>query len=231
MAEPGTVIILAAGLGKRLGRAQPKPLTPLRDGRTILRRQLDEIATAFSRPPTIQIVVGFAKEQVMTAAAGEASFVYNEKFERTNTAKSLLRALRVAPPGDVLWLNGDVVFESGLLHHLLRHIDGGPFVAVVHGPVGAEEVKFTIGASGHVQELSKQVEGALGEAVGINYVDAASRNILVRHLDRVGDPDYFEKAVEDAIAQSGLRVRAVDVAPFDVVEVDFGEDLERANAL
>jgi hypothetical protein len=42
VASPATpslqVVILAAGMGTRLGRDAPKPLTPLLDGRTILQR-------------------------------------------------------------------------------------------------------------------------------------------------------------------------------------------------
>ncbi len=32
-------VILAAGMGTRLGRPFPKPLTPLSDGRTIMEQQ------------------------------------------------------------------------------------------------------------------------------------------------------------------------------------------------
>ena len=44
---PINVVILAAGLGTRLGRPHPKPLTPLSDGRSILRQQLDHIRKTF----------------------------------------------------------------------------------------------------------------------------------------------------------------------------------------
>ena len=40
-------VILAAGMGSRLGRALPKPLTELSDGRTIMRQQHDNIRAAF----------------------------------------------------------------------------------------------------------------------------------------------------------------------------------------
>ena len=41
------VVILAAGMGTRLGRPHPKPLTPLHDGRSILQRQLDTLREVF----------------------------------------------------------------------------------------------------------------------------------------------------------------------------------------
>ena len=37
-------VILAAGMGTRLGKPWPKPLTPLADGRTIMRQQMDNLA-------------------------------------------------------------------------------------------------------------------------------------------------------------------------------------------
>lgn len=225
------VVILAAGMGTRLGRPHPKSLTVLRDGRTILRQQLDHISATFADDATVSVVVGFKKKQVMDAAASEASFVFNEEYARTNTSKSLLRALRMAAPGGVLWMNGDVVFTPGLLDTLRPHMAAGTFVAVNTDRVADEEVKYTLDADGYVAQLSKQVVGGLGEAVGINYVSEADREVLVRHLAAAGDQDYFEKGIEDAIASEGLRVRAVDISRFGVVEVDFADDLERANLL
>jgi UDP-N-acetylglucosamine pyrophosphorylase len=43
------VIILAAGMGTRLGKPWPKPLTPLKDGRTIMQQQMENITKTFGR--------------------------------------------------------------------------------------------------------------------------------------------------------------------------------------
>lgn len=222
------MVILAAGLGTRLGRPHPKPLTRLRDGRTILRRQLDLLRARFGADLHLDIVVGFKLDMILEAAGAEASFVYNEIFDQTNTAKSLLRALRLAPPGGVLWLNGDVVFVPALLPALTY---ASSFVAVNTAQVGEEEVKYTVDGDGYVKELSKAVAGARGEAVGINYVARDDRPILVEHLERCGDDDYFERGIETAIAEAGLKFSAVDISPFGCVEVDFLLDLDKANQL
>jgi choline kinase len=226
------IVILAAGLGTRLGRPYPKPLTPLADGRSILRQQLDHLRAAFGRDAFLTVVVGFKMDLIMEAAAGEATFVYNELYDQTNTAKSLLKALQLAPPGDVLWLNGDVVFVPGLLEALREYIDAGrSFVAVNTASVDDEEIKYTLDGDGYIKDLSKQVAGGIGEAVGINFVAAADRPVLVEHLDRCADTDYFERGMETAVAEADLRLTAVDISGYGCVEVDFAADLERANTL
>ncbi len=198
------VVILAAGMGTRLGRPHPKPLTPLADGRTILRQQLDHLRASFGPQARITVVVGFKMDLVMEAAADDAAFVYNELYDQTNTNKSLLKALRLAPPGGVMWLNGDVVFVPGLIDALRPLIEADrSFVAVNTDSVADEEVKYTLDGDGFIKELSKQVVGGLGEAVGINYVAAADRDTLIEHLDRCADQDYFERGIETAIAEAG----------------------------
>ena len=226
------VVILAAGLGTRLGRPYPKALTPLADGRSILRQQLDDIRAAFGTTANVTPVVGCKLNLVMEEAAADAAFVYNEVYDQTNTSKSLLKALRLVADGGVLWLNGDVVFVPGLLAKLREHIEAGQtFVAVNTESVADEEIKYTLDGDGYVKELSKQVVGGLGEAVGINFVAPADRAVLAEHLAACADDDYFERGLETAIAESGLRVGVVDISAYGCVEVDFEPDLERANSL
>lgn len=222
-------VILAAGMGSRLGRALPKPLTELSDGRTIMRQQHDNIRAAFGSDARITAVVGYRAETIIEAFPS-VNYVHNERYDETNTSKSLLRALAATGKGGVLWMNGDVVFDPMILGRAAAYIERDQsFVTVNTSKVSDEEVKYTVTAEGFIKELSKTVKGGLGEAVGINYISSASKKSFMRQLQRVEDQDYFERGLELAIAEDGLLLEPMDVSDLYAVEVDFAEDLERAN--
>jgi choline kinase len=228
MTQP-QVTILAAGMGTRLGRPFPKPLTPLNDGRTIMQQQLDNISEAFGADTHVQIVVGFKLDLILEAAP-EAVFVYNERYDQTNTCKSLMKALRSSAEGPVVWMNGDVVFEPAILKRLQANIDAGQTaIAVNTSAVSDEEVKYTVDSKGMVKELSKTVVGGLGESVGINVIAAKDKAALIKRLEECDDQDYFERGIELAIEKDGLQVLPIDISDLFAVEVDFEADLERAN--
>lgn len=224
-------VILAAGLGTRLGRPHPKPLTRLTDGRTILQQQVDNLRTAFGKKLRLTIVVGYKLEQLMEHIP-DASFVYNESFDQTNTSKSLLKALRNSTKGGVLWLNGDVVFDPELLKQMKPYISAGQStVSVNRASVSDEEVKYVVGPTGFIQHLSKSVSlnKAQGEAVGINYIAQKDKKKLIRRLHGVDDQDYFERAMERTIDLDDVQYVPMDTGDRLAIEVDCEDDLERAN--
>jgi choline kinase len=224
------VVILAAGLGTRLGKPHPKPLTPLTSGESIMRRAVNLLRASYGDEVRVTAVVGFKLDLVIEAMP-DISFVYNEVYDSTNTSKSLLKALTLSAPGGVLWLNGDVVFDPRVLGLIHDKIEAGKsFVAVNTESVAEEEVKYTLDETGYILGLSKTVVDGLGEAVGINYIADGDKAALVARLDEADDQDYFERGLELAIEKDGLRLEAVDISQFQVVEVDFDDDLTRANA-
>ena len=230
MTDPN-VVILAAGVGSRLAKPHPKPLTPLRGtGTTIMQQQVTRLRGVFPGC-RITAVVGFKKDVIMEAFPDHL-YVYNELYGDTNTSKSLLKALELSPPGGVMWLNGDVVFEEGLLELVEPFVrQDQSVVAVNHASVGEEEVKYRLDDSGFISELSKQVVDGLGEAIGVNYVAADDKPHLIEQLRACADNDYFERGIEMAIANNGVQFRAVDISQFGCVEVDFADDLTRAEQL
>lgn len=223
------IIILAAGIGSRLGNPFPKPLTPLKNGKSIMQMQREHIASKFNIDD-ISVVVGFKKDLIMERFP-ELTYIYNPIFDRTNTSKSLLQALKKYRNEPVLWFNGDVVFDENLLDILLPHInDNTSFVAVNTSKVGDEEVKYTLKGA-FINKLSKTVKNALGEAVGINFISSNDIKKFITRLEECQENDYFERGLELAIEKDGIQVKAVDISAYNCMEIDFLEDLENVNNL
>jgi len=223
------IVILAAGIGSRLGNPFPKPLTTLENGKSIMQMQVDNIASKFN-VDDISVVVGFKKDLIMERFP-ELTYIYNPFFDQTNTSKSLLQALKKYRNEPVLWFNGDVVFDEKLLTVLLPLIkENTSFVAVNTSKVGEEEVKYSL-KNGVINELSKKVKSALGEAVGINFISSEDIKIFIKRLEECDDNDYFERGLELAIEKDSIKVKAVDISAFNCMEIDFVEDLKNANNL
>jgi choline kinase len=129
-------------------------------------------------------------------------------------------------------MNGDVVYDPEVLNRVKPQIEANQsFIVVNTSKVSDEEVKYTLDADGFINELSKVVVGGLGEAVGINYVSANDKAKLIARLEEVGDQDYFERGIEVAIEQDGLKFQAIDISDLYAIEIDFDEDLQRVNEM
>jgi len=219
------VIILAAGIGSRLGKPHPKALTLLSNGRSIMQNQIKALLR-YVTIDDIYVVVGFKKELIMEAFP-ELTFIYNDYFDTTNTSKSLLRALKKVRNDDVVWINGDVVFDHIIIDRLKKQPSS--CMAVNTASVGEEEVKYTLDSEGYISEVSKSVSNPVGEAVGINKIIQSDIELLIEMLEQTSDTDYFEKGIELAISH-GLKIVPIDISDVICTEIDFEEDLMRVNA-
>ena len=218
-------VILAAGMGTRLGSLIPKPLTSLVDEKTILDYQIEKLL----RKPQIHnifIVVGYKKEIIMEKFP-EFLFVYNNAYARTNTAKSLLAALDKIED-DVIWMNGDVYFDEAILDLLIDSKDS--LCLVDQKKCGAEEIKYNLNGDGLIHQLSKKVPDAEGEALGINVIRKPDLKKLRDELISVAENDYFEKALENLTMAKQLTLTPVDVGSYFCREIDFEEDLIEVQA-
>ena len=223
------IIILAAGIGSRLGNPFPKPLTKLKNHKSIMQMMTENISFSYSLD-LVNLVVGFKKDLIMESFPN-LIYIYNQYFDQTNTAKSLLKAIKKNKDHSILWMNGDIVFDKNILIKLKEYIDKDvSFVAVNTSKVAEEEVKYTL-KDNYIDELSKTVENGLGEAVGINFISSKYIDSFIKRLEECDDNDYFERALEVSIEKDGFKIKPVDISEFNCIEIDFEEDLKNANNL
>ncbi|EFI32833.1 4-diphosphocytidyl-2C-methyl-D-erythritol synthase [Desulfonatronospira thiodismutans ASO3-1] len=216
-------VILAAGLGSRLGKSLPKCLNHI-GSETILSRQM----RFFHKHGIKQVivVVGYKKDLVMEENP-EALFKYNPFFSSTNTAKSLLLALENLDE-DVIWVNGDVVFDIEVLQEVV--CAEYSVAAVDTKKCGPEEIKYTADFQGNLLEISKHVQKPWGEAVGINKVLQKDLAEFRQALKICHNNDYFEKGMEIAI-NTGVIFKTLDISSHRCIEIDFPQDLIQAQSM
>jgi len=217
-------VILAAGKGTRLGMPHPKPLTKLKTGETILERQIDSLSKYVDKKNII-IVVGYKKELIMNEFP-DCTFIFNPDYEKTNTAKSLLCALNSQSKTDIIWINGDVVFDPKVLVPILNSKESCMLVNTEK--VSEEEVKYNLNNNGTIKQVSKDIKDGIGEAVGINKITKNYINNYIEALKKCGEQDYFEYGIE-LLIQNNISIYPIDISSILCMEIDFKEDLELIN--
>jgi len=213
-------VILAAGVGSRLGRPYPKSLSKLPDGETILGRQI-RLLRKYGIDEII-VVVGFKMHLIMESFP-EVYYKYNPVYYITNTSKSLLCGIQDFIV-DLVWLNGDVICDEEVIKRIINA--KGNAVAVTPAKCGEEEVKYKTNSEGYITAISKSVENAEGEALGINKVVSEDLADFKECLQNCNDDDYFEKGIEFMI-ERGKKFKAIDVFGYRCIEVDFQEDWDK----
>jgi choline kinase len=233
-------VVLAAGCATRLRPHTddtPKTLLPVA-GVPILRRTI----TSLLRCGFDQFVVGtgYLEHQVRDAARHwfpglDITFVTNPDFRITNNAYSLSLLASEVQDHPFLLLDGDVVFDTGVVEGL---VERGPDCLAVRsvGDIGLEEVKVTADRHDRVQAIGKHVpvRGAMGESVGIELFSAAtSRKLFAALHDRVHVQglvnEYYEAAFQQVIDE-GATLFGVDIGSMYAAEIDTIEDLRAADA-
>jgi choline kinase len=232
-------VILAAGCATRLrpySDDTPKTLLPV-GGVPILRRTI----TSLLRVGFDQFVIGtgYLEHQVRDAVGSwfpglDVIFVTNRDFQSTNNAYSLLLTRDHVEPGGFILLDGDVVFDVGVVEEL---VERGPDCLAVRsvGEIGLEEVKVTADNQDRVLAIGKHVpvRSAMGESVGIELFSAASSKRLFdvlhhRVRERGLVNEYYEAAFQQII-DDGSTLYGVDIGSMYATEIDTIEDLVAAN--
>lgn len=105
-----TIIIPAAGLGKRMKIYGPKSLVKINDEHTILSKQIEIINSCFKHCEII--VVGGYQFDKLSSNVKNVRFIYNKDYESTNVLYSIGLGLKKAKTNKVLIIYGDLVFNK-----------------------------------------------------------------------------------------------------------------------
>ena len=222
-------IILAAGLGSRLGKkskGRPKALIKV-GGKTLIQHQLEALSSEGIGP--VVVVVGHGADQVRDALGEAVEYVENPRPSETNSLYSLWLA-REWLEGDVLLLNSDLLFHPQVLKKLVTTRASALAYDSLSTP-GTEGTKVGL-QRGRVTDLGKDLPetGARGENLGLIKLNAEGAATLRRRAEAIVSAGDEKSWVTEAVRStlSEVEVEGVNVAGTPWVEIDFPFDLERA---
>lgn len=232
-------IILAAGVARRLAPLTDhthKCLLPV-GGQTLLDRMLGSLARHGVEEAVL--VVGHCEDQVQAAAGDRRGgmrirYVDNPDYQK-GSILSLWRARATLTEDTTLVMDADVLFPDAFLTRLVEARAESALLLDRSFTDTGEEVKL-YGLGDRVIALGKkfvpEAWDVIGEGIGFFKCGAAHApeyiRLLAESIEETGGVNEYEDALHRLLAR--VPVGWVDVTGLPWTEVDFVEDLRRAEA-
>jgi len=231
-------ILLSAGKGSRLlplTADRPKCLIEF-SGKSLLEWQLDTLRAA--GVDEIVIVTGFREELVEAVAAQRSGVrtLFNPFYHVADNLGSVWMA-RKELQGELLILNGDTLVSPSLLARVLGARTGPIAVTTDEKPSYDSDDMKVLTDGDRLLRIGKSLEAGRynGESIGLIAFRADGAERFVAKVEAMmrgpeGTRRWYLRAI-DELAQDGADIRTVSIQGEEWQEVDFPEDLAKAEAL
>lgn len=231
-------VILAAGRGtrlKNLTEETPKCLLQIK-GRPIIDYSIENLKTCGFKNCDIGIVVGFQKEKVMNRLGNEYTYIANDDFAATNDMASFYLAKDFIGNDECLFLHSDVFCDVNIIKKCLSADEGKTYLAV-DGDKWTEESMKVEAKDGCLVRFGKELSDTetYGDWIGIIRFD---RNMvkevfkIIKNQLGIGNKNvWMATGCLSELARNKHRLYPILTDGHPWIEIDFQEELERANAL
>src|SRR5437879_7132316 len=168
---PPTAVMLAAGVGRRLGGGdRPKALLEFA-GKSLLQRHLEGLAAAGIRQ--VSITIGHAGELIRSAAAGmgrslTVSFVENPRYTEGSLVSLWAQRALLRSGAPILLMDADVLCDARMFQRLVANPAENALLLDREIEPGDEPVKICFAQDGaivDVREVTETAHAAAGEYV------------------------------------------------------------------
>ena len=241
-------LILAAGIGKRLGeltRNIPKCLLPIESRNEVTLLDLSIKSLIEDNISEISIVTGFGaealKNHINKKWKGKSSFkyIFNEYYKEYNNIYSAYLARNIWDD-ETLLLNSDIIFHPLILKNLIQEIKKSnkqkSFLVIDDKKVlTTESMKVKVNSTLEIKEINKglEIKTSFGEYIGITYLRGFERIKFLESLENNVKNKRLDLYYEDAIAHilNDVSIYPVSTEGKPWTEVDTAEDYEIAKRI
>jgi len=230
------VIILAAGIGSRLGdltKNIPKCLLKIYDDISILDFQLNILEESGIDKRDVYIIAGHKADKLQYLREKGINIVYNEMYSRYNNIYSFYISKNVVKE-DFIIINSDTLFHKKIFEKLYFTDNGTYFVVDNYKKLGEEEMKVLI-KNDRIVKFGKDIDpkNANGEYIGVSKFSFDDSKIIFDKMDELIRSGlthiWYENAINFVLDKIIARPVFTDGLPW--IEVDTPEDYERAKMI
>jgi 2-aminoethylphosphonate-pyruvate transaminase len=231
-----SAIILAAGVGRRLGHAMPKVLLEFA-GKSLLERHLTALHA--NNVPSIAITVGHRPDLIRAelrrlGALDRVTLIDNPRYREGSVVSLAVQRAQLEAGKPVLLMDGDVLCDSRMLARLLQATPENVLLLDQAIEPGEEPVKICLRGEVIVDfdKVPEHAHDRHGESVGFFRFSAGMAAALAERATayveggRAGAE--YEAAIRDLILRHPNRFGYEDIGDLPWTEIDFEADVTRA---
>ena len=219
-----SVIIPAAGTGKRMKSYGPKPLIKVGDS-SIINSQISIIQSLVNVKDII-LICGFKAERLMDLTPNAIIKIENESYEDNNVARSIGMGLRAVRKSDtVMIVYGDLVFNSAAIECLDLQRS---CIIVGASTMGDAEVGCIVGSDNTLANMMNDLPSKWGQIA----VFKGRELELLKEL--CWDKKNYRKfgfEIINRIIEKGGVFHCVQGDDVKIMDIDTSKDIQRAKGI
>jgi len=233
-------IILAAGIGQRLGNSsenKPKCLLEF-NGKNLLQRHLENLH--HYGIDDVIIVTGFESDMIKLAlsdiGADRVDICFNPDFTKGSILSMSAGLNLLGSEENFILMDADVLYDHNILGRLINSDKENVFLLDQDFGMGEEPVKLCV-RDEHLVEFRKQLDENLafdfmGESVGFFKFTSATGQLLglkaSEYINRGEDETPHEEIIRDLLLAKPEQYSFEDITGLPWLEIDFPDDVVKA---